>query len=119
MADLKHMYQHNLVTGMKIQSHASPDPICEPCILGKQKCHNIPKTASRKTSLLALVHTDLKGPLPVHTREGHCYWQCFTDDKSRYKVVAFLKHKSDALEALSSSKHMLRTRLTTDQNDQR
>lgn len=67
IADLKHMYQQDLVIGMKIQSHVSPDPICEPCIFGKQKHDNIPKTASHKMSLLALVHTDLKGPLPVQT----------------------------------------------------
>ena len=32
--------------------------------------HNIPKTATHRTSLLSLVHSDLKGPLPVQTLEG-------------------------------------------------
>ena len=95
--DLKHMHRHNLVTGMVIHSSTPPDPICEPCILGKQRCHNIPKTATRRTSLLALVHTNLKGPLPVPTPEGYRYWQPFVDDKSRFTAVAFLRKKSEAL----------------------
>lgn len=71
--DVKRMHNQNLVTGMKLQSQASPDPICEPCILGKQHRHNIPKTASRHTSLLGLVHTDLKGSLPVPSPDGYRY----------------------------------------------
>src|SRR6266516_4055968 len=59
---VKSMHSKHLVTGMEIRSKTPPDPVCEPCILGKQRCHNIPKTATRCTSLLALVHTDLKGP---------------------------------------------------------
>jgi hypothetical protein len=94
--DLKRMRNENLVTGMVIRSQTPPDPICEPCIFGKQRRHNIPKTATRRTSLLALVHTDLKGPLSVPTPEGYRYWQPFIDDKSRFTAVAFLKKKSDA-----------------------
>src|SRR5262249_13045358 len=95
--DVKSMYKKNKVTGMTIQSSTPPDPICESCIFGKQCCHNIPKTASRKSRLLALVHTDLKGPLPVQTPEGYQYWQPFVDDKSRFTAVALLKNKSEAL----------------------
>jgi GAG-pre-integrase domain/Integrase core domain len=95
--DLEHMYKKKLVDGMVIKSKSQPDPICEPCIMGKQHRHNIPKTASRKTAVLELVYTDLKGPLPVQSMEGYRYWQLFVDDKSRFTVVAFLKQKSDAL----------------------
>ena len=102
--DLKHMHSHNLVSGMVIRSASPPDPICEPCILGKQRRHNIPKSATRRTSLLSLVHSDLKGPLPVQTLEGYRYWQTFVDDKSRYLVVAFLKRKSEALAAFKQFK---------------
>ena len=110
-ADLKHMHTHNLVKGMVIKSDSPPDPICEPCILGKQKRHNIPKTATRRTRLLALIHTDLKGPLPVQTPEGYRYWQCFIDDASRFKVIAFLKRKSEALVAFKQFKAYAENRL--------
>ena len=104
-ADLKHMHDTKSVTGMVIQSRTPPDPICEPCIFGKQHHHNIPKsTTHRRTSLLALVHTDLKGPLPVQSPEGWKYWQPFVDDKSRWKAIAFLKQKSEALQAFKQYK---------------
>jgi len=102
--DLKSMHSKHLVTGMEIRSKTSPDPICEPCILGKQHRHNIPKTATRRTSLLGLVHTDLKGPLPVQTPEGYRYWEPFIDDKSRFMAVAFLKQKSEALKSFKQFK---------------
>src|SRR3984957_2777836 len=102
--DLKHMHSHNLVSGIVIRSASPPDPICEPCILGKQYHHYIPNTATHRTSLLSLVHSDLKGPLPVQTLEGYHYWQTFVDDKSRYLVVAFLRHKSEALVAFKQFK---------------
>ena len=103
-ADLKHMHLHKSVLGMSLDSQSPPDPICEPCILGKQHRHNIPKTASRKSSLLALVHTDLKGPLPVQTQQGYQYWQPFVDDKSRFITLAFLKCKSEAFDAFKQYK---------------
>jgi len=102
--DVKRMHNRNLVTGMKMNSQTPPDPICEPCILGKQRRHNIPKTATRRTSLLALVHTDLKGPLPVQSPERYRYWQPFVDDKSRWTAVTFLKKKSEALMAFKRYK---------------
>src|SRR5271155_4697966 len=49
LEDLKHMHSHNLVSGMVIRSTSPPDPICESCILGKQRRHNIPKTATHCT----------------------------------------------------------------------
>jgi transposase InsO family protein len=101
---LKRMHSQHLVTGMEIRSKASPDPVCEPCILGKQHRHNIPKTATRRTLLLELVHTDLKGPLPVQTPEGYRYWQPFIDDKSRFMAIAFLKQKSEALQSFKQFK---------------
>src|SRR5579859_1426480 len=103
-ADLKHMHDKNLVTGMDLRSKTPPDPICESCIFGKQRRHNIPKTATRRTSTLALVHTDLKGPLPVQSVEGYRYWEPFVDDKSRYIAVSFLKKKSEALQAFKQYK---------------
>jgi hypothetical protein len=106
--DLKAMHRHNKVKGLVIKSNINPDPICETCILGKQRRHNIPKTASCKSSLLALIHTDLKGPLPVQTPVGHQYWQVFIDDKSRFLMVALLKCNLRPCSPSNSSKLMLR-----------
>jgi hypothetical protein len=102
--DVRHMHKHGKVTGMTIHSNSPPDPICEPCIFGKQHRHNIPKTASRKSSVLALVHTDLKGPMPIQTREGYRYWQPFVDDNSHFLTLAFLRRKNEALPSFKKFK---------------
>src|ERR1700690_899615 len=98
------MLAHKKVTGLIIKSKSPPDPICEPCIMGKQHQHNIPKIATRRSSTLALIHTDLKGPLPVRSMQGHTYWQSFVDDALRFWIVAFLSQKSEALVAFKRYK---------------
>lgn len=103
-SDVRLMQEKKLVTGMPITALSKPDPICEPCIAGKQRRHNIPQTATRRTTPLALVHTDLKGPMPVQTPEGYRYWMTFVDDATRFWVVAFLKKKSDAFAAFVAFK---------------
>ena len=111
-ADLKHMHLHKVVSGMTLTSLSPPDPICEPCVLGKQHRHDVPKTAtSRQSRLLGLVHSDLKGPLPVASREGYRYWQTFIDDKSRYLMVAFLRRKTEAFNAFKQYKALVENQL--------
>ncbi|EGN91050.1 hypothetical protein SERLA73DRAFT_81330 [Serpula lacrymans var. lacrymans S7.3] len=41
-ADVKKLTQGNLVTGMTLESKSTPDPICEPCLSGKNVCQPIP-----------------------------------------------------------------------------
>lgn len=73
---VKHMHTLKLVDGLTISSSSTPDPICEPCLSGKQRRHNVPKTATRRSHPLDLIHSDLKGPLPP-TRNGYRYWVTF------------------------------------------
>src|ERR1700743_2203741 len=94
-ADLKRMVAKGLVTGLKINSSSSPDPVCEPCIAGKQT-RIVNKTATRTTVPLAIVHCDLHGPMPVCSPEGYRFFMVFVDDATRLWAVYFLKAKSDA-----------------------
>jgi len=102
--DLRRMHRNKLTNGLTMESNAAPDPICEPCIAGKQHRHNIPRTATRRNKPLALIHTDLKGPMPVATPEGFRYWITFIDDSKRFWTVYFLKKKSDAFTAFKAYK---------------
>lgn len=86
---MKHMHAEKLVTGLCMNLSSTPDPICEPCIAGKQR--------------LALIHSDLKGPLPP-TRNGYRYWITFIDDAGRFKVVLYLKKKSEAFGSFKQFK---------------
>ena len=86
-----------LVTGLVLRSKRKPDPICELCLAGKLNRHPIPRFASRKFVPIALVHTDLKGRLPVATLEEYVYWMTFVCDATRFWVMAYcwLQRASD------------------------
>lgn len=109
--DLGSAVSNQPVAELTLHSNSEPDPICEPCLAGKLHRHNIPRSASRKFGHLFLLHTDLKGPLPVATPEGRRYWMTFIDDDSRYWAVTFLKRKSDALDTFKAYKVYAETAL--------
>ena len=104
--------KQELVTGLHLQSNTTPDPICEPCIAGKQHRSRVPKSAQHRASQpLELIHSDLHGPLPVHSKEGYQYWVTFIDDCSRFFVVAPLKKKSDTFAAFQCFKALAENQL--------
>jgi len=60
---------------------------------------------------LALIHSDLHGPLKVQTPEGFKYWVTFIDDATRYCSIALLKNKSDVFTAFKQFKSLVETQL--------
>ncbi|PBK80907.1 hypothetical protein ARMGADRAFT_891965, partial [Armillaria gallica] len=77
---VRSMHSKKLVTGMtKINNDNPPDPICVPCLGGKQHHHDIPRTTSSPPlkEILEVVYSDVKGPMPVATPEGYCYFVTF------------------------------------------
>ncbi|MCO5551301.1 hypothetical protein L7F22_004800 [Adiantum nelumboides] len=87
----------------------SPTGVCEPCQLGKQHRVAFPKQASTRASApLALVHTDLCGPVSTSSLSGLCYMLVLVDDFSRYTWVSFLKLKSEAFGSIRDWKAMVK-----------
>ncbi|SJL14968.1 uncharacterized protein ARMOST_18445 [Armillaria ostoyae] len=104
-SDVTFCQDDKLVMGMKREPGPPTDPICPPCLAGKQHHHNIPRGPSkRRTQLLELVYSDLKGPMPVATLEGYRYWVTFICSTSDIWGVSLLKHKSDAFAAFKQFK---------------
>ena len=97
--DVRKLNRDSLATGITISSNAPPDPTCVPCLAGSKHCPNVPKSATRMLELLALVHSDVHGPLATMTPEGYRWWVTFIDDMSRWMVVIPLRNKSDVFEA--------------------
>jgi len=98
MSQVKSLLNSNVVVGMQINSQTRPDPVCEPCIAGKQ--HRIVnRTATRATVPLQIVHCDLHGKMPIASLGGHNYFIVFVDDYTRLWCLYFLKRKSDAAQA--------------------
>lgn len=68
---------------------------------------NTASGARRATSPLALLHTDLCGPLAIASLSGSRYILTITDDFSRYTWLYFLTNKSDTLSKFKSFKTMI------------
>lgn len=72
-------------------------PRCEPCLAGKATKKPFGK-ASRASSPLDLIHSDICGPLNVKARHGAVYFLTFIDDYSRFGYVYLLSHRYEALD---------------------
>ena len=94
---------HLSQSGMKILSRFGYVPgfnfsdfsICEHCLYGKQTQSPHKRGSTRKSEPLALVHSDVCGPMPTLSMGGASYFVMFIDDFSR-KVWAYpLKRKDE------------------------
>jgi GAG-pre-integrase domain/Integrase core domain len=73
------------------------------CAKGKQtSTHKY--TANHMTNVLELIHTDMCGPFPTTTRNGHVYFISFIDDYSRYGYIYLIKEKTQDLDTFKSFK---------------
>jgi len=103
-ADVKKMVEHKLVTELVLDSDNKPDPICEPYIAGKMSANLFPPLANHNRFPLALVHSDLHGPLLVVTHQDYKYWITFIDDSTRFRSIHLLKSKSQTFKVFKDYK---------------
>src|SRR5882724_4329012 len=99
---IKAMVRKGLIKGIKLSKKelSITPPMCASCAKGKATRASFPASKSgHANKVLGLVHSDLWGPAPVQTITGTRYVITFTDDKSRWVWVAFLKCKSEAFTA--------------------
>ena len=97
----------NLLNDLQLDSNSKPDPICTPCISGKQTraVHTTPGT--RSTVLLHRVSTDLHGPIHTEALPSRAkYWMSFVDEASGYVFLSLLRTKDEAFEAFQRYKTM-------------
>ena len=95
------MVQKRLIHGIKLlQKELSiTPPLCDACMKGKATHVSFPASKSGQAkSVLDLVHSDLWGPTPVRSIDRTCYVLTFTDDKSWWLWVHFLKSKAEAFQ---------------------
>ena len=52
----------------------------------------------RANELLALVYSDICGPMMTQTRGGYSYFITFTDDLSKFGYVFLMKHKFESFD---------------------
>lgn len=93
---IKDMVSKSLISGIELTDVEKF--FCESCMYGKQ--HKLYFTPSKhiKAKPGELIYSDRCGPMSVPSVQGAKYFVLFKDDLSGYKVVFFIKHKSDTLE---------------------
>ena len=102
------MIRNNVVSGINVRQSDvmnalnpksdNHSPICSACVFGKATRSVIPKqrSSSRAQNCLDLVHSDVCGPLEVHSVGGSRYFITFVDDHSNWVVVYTMRNKSEA-----------------------
>jgi Reverse transcriptase (RNA-dependent DNA polymerase)/gag-polypeptide of LTR copia-type len=76
-------------------SDSSGKFVCSDC--NRAKAHRIPFVPSLSTTSqpLEVIHTDLWGPAPVASHQGHRYYVNFTDEHTRFSWIYTCACKSD------------------------
>ncbi|CAN0151932.1 unnamed protein product, partial [Ascophyllum nodosum] len=76
---------------------------CEMCFQIKAKRHAVPKKTDERASVRGQrLFVDVGGPMKHSSLGGNSYVVIFVNDCTRFKVVKFVKKKSDATAALLS-----------------
>ena len=84
--------------------------ICVDCIKGKMT--NKRKTGANQCSnVLELIHTDICGPFPTASWNGHTYFITFIDNYSRYGYLYLIHEKAQALEVFKIFKAEVENKL--------
>lgn len=69
---------------------------CAACVQGKQQRSSFRSRQQRAAMQDEVIHADLCGPMEVDSLGRAKYFLCFTCDFTRYRIVVFLKEKSEA-----------------------
>jgi hypothetical protein len=61
-------------------------------------------TVNHMTDVFELIHTNICGPFPMATRNGHVYFISFIDNYLRYDYIYLIKEKTQVLDTFKSFK---------------
>ena len=89
--------------GVGVPANLRMGGVCDTCEVSKHTQRSFPKVAKhRATKPLQLVHTDLLGPMESESLGDAHYAMLFTDDATRWRMVYFMRQKSEALGKLKA-----------------
>lgn len=101
--DLVSCDRKGAVEGMNLGS-VQDDLICEICLSEKMTKTPFPKSSTRTSKLLEIVHSDVCGPMSIRSIGGARYVATFIDDYSRWCEIHVLKRKNEVFSAFKSFK---------------
>jgi hypothetical protein len=90
------MISEDAATGLNLTGERSiPKTLCTACELGKFHRRTLDVGRVRARRIGELVHSDVYGPMPTPSIGNARYYVAFTDDHSGWRVVYFMKNKSE------------------------
>ncbi|KAL0281595.1 UNVERIFIED_CONTAM: hypothetical protein PYX00_002534 [Menopon gallinae] len=95
--DLKKMEKNANENGVRIKK-IEENTHCDICIRGKLCRSPFVKDTASKAKLLEIIHSDVCGPMKTESLGKSKYFVTFTDEKSRWTEVYFIRKKSQVLE---------------------
>ena len=96
-SNLKILIKNNLVEGLEKNIKINNVQFCEPCVNGKMSKLSFGERTKAKR-ILAIIHSDVCGPMAQTTYDDYSYFVTFIDDYSNFTMVYLLKHKSEVFE---------------------
>ncbi len=108
--NLARLVKENMVKGINTTAEeflAANKESCETCAKSKQTRLPFDSSETEINKPLALVHSDLCGPLKEESLGGRLYIATFLDDYSGLSVIKLLKHKSEMIMAMKEVFTML------------
>lgn len=102
MAHINKQQVKSVLKRMGIDLSAIDGEFCDGCVLGK--AHRLPfgTRTHRATSICEKIHADVMGPTENASFAGKHYYVCFKDDFSKYRMLYFMKHKSEVATHLKA-----------------
>jgi hypothetical protein len=101
--NLAKLVKGDMVKGINLRAEdflEANKEVCEPCALAKQTRLPFQSSDSKVEQPLALVHSDVCGPMKVASLGGKKYIATFLDDYSGLSTIRLLKHKSEVASAV-------------------
>lgn len=87
--------------GIKVKTSGEPDEkLCDGCMYGKMHRLKFGNRKDRPTKPGDLINADVCGPMEGESLGGKRYYVVFKDDFSKFRVVYFLKRKSEVIDKL-------------------
>jgi len=83
------------------------DGVCLGCASGKKTRKPFPSSKNKTDGILQLIHSNLCGPMPMHSLGGHLYYIIFIDDFSRKTRIYYLKHKDESFDMSKDFKALI------------